>query len=144
MALSQNSIPRAEKRGSGRQSLRTKIAVGVIAFVLFLAAVISFGATALIERGMKPTIGRQEYDLLRSAAVHLDGQLAQREDELDAVGQVLLPSLGGDRTLLREQLLSHKRMARNFSNIGIVNADGDLLADLTGPIERRINIATAH
>src|SRR5471032_967449 len=71
MALSQNSIPRAENRGSGRQSLRTKIAVGVIAFVLFLAAVISFGAAALIERGMKPTIGSQQYDLLRSAAVHL-------------------------------------------------------------------------
>src|SRR5471032_741224 len=145
MALSQNSIPRAEKRGSGRQSLRTKIAVGVIAFVLFLAAVISFGAAALIERGMKPTIGSQQYDLLRSAAVHLDGQLTQREDELDAFGQVLLPSIPGDRTLLREQILSHKRLARHFSNVGIVNANGDILADLNGPIERRINIANrAH
>src|SRR5471032_2865324 len=145
MALAQDSIPRAENRGSGRQSLRTKIAVGVIAFVLFLATVISFGAAALIERGMKPTIGSQQYDLLRSAAVHLDGQLTQREDELDAFGQVLFPSIPGDRTLLREQMLSHKRLARHFSNVGIVNANGDILADLNGPIERRINIANrAH
>jgi PAS domain S-box-containing protein len=137
----QDSIPRTEKRSSGRQSLRTNIAIGVIAFVLFVATVISIGAAALIERGMKPTLGRQEYDLLRSAAVHLDSQLAQREDELEALGQVLLPSLPGDRTLLREQLLSHKRLTRNFSNVGIINANGDVLADLNGPIERRINIA---
>src|SRR5471030_2059308 len=137
MALSQNSIPRAENRCSGRQSLRTKIAVGVIAFVLFVATVISFGAAALIERGMKPTIGSQQYDLLRSAAVHLDGQLTEREDELEAFGQVLRPSLPGDRVLLREQMLSHKRLARHFSNVGIVNANGDILADLNGPIERR-------
>src|SRR5471030_693179 len=145
MALGQDSIPRTENRGSGRQSLRTNIAVGVIAFVLFVATVISFGAAALIERGMKPTIGSQQYDLLRSAAVHLDGQLIQREDELDAFGQVLLPSLPGDMALLREQMLSHKRLTRHFSNVGIVNANGDLLADMDGPIERRVNIANrAH
>src|SRR5476651_374435 len=145
MALAQDSIPRTENRSSGCQSLRTRIAFGAVAFVLLVATVISFGAAALIERGMKPTIGSQQYDLLRSAAVHLDGQLLQREDELEAFGQVLMPSLPGDRTLLREQMLSHKRLTRHFSNVGIVNANGDLLADLSGPIERRINIANrAH
>src|SRR5471032_455760 len=141
MALVQDSIPLTENRSSGRQSLRTRIAFGAVALVLLVATVISFGAAALIERGMKPTIGSQQYDLLRSAAVHLDGQLTQREDELDAFGQVLLPSIPGDRTLLREQMLSHKRLSKHFSNVGIVNANGDLLADLDGPVERRINIA---
>lgn len=134
----------ADKRRTGRQSLRTNVAISVVAFVVFVAAATSIVAAALIERSMKPTIGRQEYDLLRSAAVHIDGQLRQREEELYAFGQVLLPGLVDGTSHLRDQMLSQKKLTSHFANVGIVNANGDLLADLIGPVGRRINVGNRN
>jgi len=100
----------------------------VVVLVLGTCMLVTLCTLLLVERGMKETIGSQQYAHTTSAARILDERLSAR--------QVLLSSLSDDIPLevranpasLQQYLEGRTALRQQFSNVAAFNPEGDLIA----------------
>ncbi|WP_195763710.1 PAS domain S-box protein [Duganella guangzhouensis] len=123
------------------QSVKTKLAVAIIMFVLIVAAFIAYLVGDFVQSRMEPTIGVQHRLLMQGVAKRIDQELADRIDDLRALGETVAPILSSDQDALQERLRLSPTLSHQFWNAGLIDLRGNVLANLRGLPASTINLA---
>jgi len=108
-------------------SLKFRMTAVVIMLVLVAAMTVTWVALVLAERDMKAIIGDQQYALLSSSAAQVDAHLAAKKVLLASLAESLPLSAGTSAADMRAFVAAHPVVRREFSNLVIVNQQGDLM-----------------
>ncbi|MBV8634063.1 MAG: PAS domain S-box protein, partial [Burkholderiaceae bacterium] len=94
-----------------------------------------------VQSRMEPAIGTQHQLLMQGVAKRLDQELVNRIDDLRALSELVQPVMPAARAQLEDRMAQSPTLTHQFSNVGLVDLEGNVLANLRGPVERKLNIA---
>ena len=113
-------------------SLKTRVAISVVALVLATAILIGLVSLTLVERGMKEVISAQQSSLLTHAADEIDRQFSRRHASLHSLSAALSASIAQqsskDPGRLQRYLEQHAGLTSQFDSLFIFDARGKLAA----------------
>lgn len=123
-------------------SLKTRMAIVVVALVLVTTILVTSVSLVLAKRGMKEVIGDQQYTLLSRVADEIDQKFYTRQIGLQSIADGIPRENFQDATQLQRYVEQHAYLKVLFDNLWIVNAQGELLANLNDPASRgKLNVA---
>ena len=99
----------------------------VVVLVLGAAVTVTAAALLLAEHDMKAVIGNQQYALLASAAAHMDEHLAAKKAMLATLAESLRDEAPLTAPRLHALLAAHTVLAKEFSQLEVYQADGELV-----------------
>ena len=111
-------------------TLKTRICVLLVCLVLLSAGLVTYVALQLAERQMRVVVGDQQFALLTSAAAYIDEDLASKKTLLIAIGEQLTLSHESTPDAVQLFLEAHASLRGEFSNVVVLNATGNLIANL--------------
>ena len=118
------------------------MAIVAVALVLVTTIVVSTVSLVLAKRGMKAIIGDQQYALLSGVADEIDQKFYTRQTGLQSIAAAIPRDILQDSDQLQHYVEQHASFKVLFDNLSVVNAHGELLANLNDPASRgKLNIA---
>ena len=111
------------------RTLKTKVLLVVMAAVLITTAVTVSVSLYIMKRNIRALIGDQQYAVLNMIAVALDESFNSRRVALHGMAQGLPASALHDNAQLQQYLSEHSILSNVFSNVLVVAADGELVAN---------------
>jgi len=123
-------------------SIKTKLVVSIMLFVVVSSSVMAYLVGHFVQSRMEPAIGTQHYLLMQGVAKRLDQELTDRIDDLRALGELVEPVMRAGHDLLLDRMAASPTLTHQFWNVGLIDLDGNVLANLRGPAERKLNIAS--
>jgi len=122
-------------------SIKTKLVVSIMLFVVVSSTVMAYLVGHFVQSSMEPTIGAQHQLLMHDVARRLDQELADRIDDLRALGELVQPVMGARHEVLQARMALSPTLTHQFWNVGLIDLDGNVLANLDGPAARRLTVA---
>ncbi len=114
-------------------SLKTRIAIAVVAFVLVTTVLVTSAALFLVKRGMKAVISEQQFTLLTRAADEIDQKFYARQASLQALAINVPKKSLNDPVSLQLYLDQNASLKSLFENFLIFDVQGRQLANLNEP-----------
>lgn len=115
-------------------SLKTRVAISVVASVLATAILVGLVSLVLAERGMKEVISAQQSSLLTRTADEIDRQFSRRQASLQSLSAALSTGIAqesfNDPGSLQRYLEQHAGLTSQFDNLFVFDTRGKLAAYL--------------
>ena len=119
----------ARNAGAILSSLNGRLTVAAVVVVMLSSVVVTAVALEIVYRDAIDATGRQQYNLLRSAASHLDAELISKRILLKVISEEINGTSRTDAPF--EAILErHPSLRLSFSNVAILDAQGWIQADL--------------
>lgn len=123
-------------RNSGAifSSLNARLTIAAVVVVTLSTVLVTAVALEIVYRDAIDATGRQQYNLLRSAASHLEAELISKRIVLQVISEEINATTRAEvpfSTILER----HPSLRRSFSNVAILSAQGLIEADLISPAE---------
>jgi len=112
------------------RTLKTKVILVVMAAVLVTTAVTVSVSLYIMKRNIRTMIGDQQYVVLNMITVAIDESFSSRQVALHGLAEGLPMAALHDYAQLQQYLIMHRSLANVFSNMLVVSANGELVADL--------------
>ena len=119
-------------------TLKTKVIMVVVITVLLTTTVIAAVSLYIMKRDIKLLFKEQQYTMVKMIAAAIDEGFQTRRIAVNTLAHSLPVSALNDPRQLQSYLVYHSSLTALFYNFSIVNAQGQLLANLrdTYPIGR--------
>jgi len=113
-------------------NLKSRIALVVALLVFLTVGVVTATSLLLAKREMRAVLGAEQYATLSGAAAYIDRDLDGKMALLRATVEDVPPAARDSVELMQQFLESHSTLREAFSNVVAFNAEGDIVASLSG------------
>jgi diguanylate cyclase (GGDEF)-like protein len=113
-------------------TLKGRLTAAVIVLVAVSSVLVAAVALEIASRDAVGATGRQQLNLLTSAASHLDAELVSKQHLLQLIAEEI-PANAAAGLSMQETLARHPSLRSSFSDVVIVDAHGWLRADMVAP-----------
>ncbi|WP_167078709.1 sensor domain-containing diguanylate cyclase [Massilia aquatica] len=127
---------------SGPVSLKARFSLAVGMLIVLTATVLTVAAVLIVQRGIETVVGEREASLISQVARGLDNKFMIRQQALVRLARDLerrpLPS-----SAFQDKLEEHHSMDGFFSNLSVLDAQGEHVANMDFPDTRgQVNFST--
>jgi diguanylate cyclase (GGDEF)-like protein len=113
-------------------TLKGRLTAAVVVLVAVSSVLVAAVALEIASRDAVESIGRQQLNLLTSAASHLDAELIGKHRLLRLIGEELSANAEAGLSM-QDTLVRHSSLRSSFSDVVIMDAHGWLRADMVTP-----------
>lgn len=114
-------------------SVKTRMAIAVVALVLVTTILVSSVSLVLAKRGMRKIISEQQFSLVTRAADEIDQKFSSHQAGLQSLSVGIPQESFNDPVWLQHYLEQHVSLKSHFDNLLIFDAHGKVMANLNEP-----------
>ncbi len=124
-----------------RLGLRARLSLGMVAMVLLITLGVVTTALYFVKRDMQAAIANEEFERISAIAEAVDQKFLSRRTLLKTFGDSLEAHRLANTAQLQDFLVQHKSLKDAFASVAFVDANGDLVAGLSGTLQAgKVNI----